>query len=113
MRRLLATSVVGFAIALAGCGGSDDKDGTTSQVAPGAEVAPPPLAAPDRRAYNEIERSSGALRAAAVPVAYGSAPRIVVPGELNAAARKLARTHPRDRLLRRLRRTALVALRAA
>jgi hypothetical protein len=103
MRRLLATGVAGLAIAapLAGCGGSDDEGGTTNKAAPGAEVAPPALAAPDRRAYDEIERSSGVLRAA------------VVAGDLNAAARKLARAKPRDPLLRRLRRAALVALRTA
>jgi len=115
MSRLLATGVAGLAIAapLAGCGGSGDEGGTTKQAAPGAEVAPPPLAARDRRAYDEIERSSGVLRAAAVPVAYGSAPRIVVAGDLNTAARKLARAKPRDPLLRRLRRAAIAALRTA
>lgn len=98
---------------LAGCGGSDDggtSSATATKPAPGAEVAPPPLATRDRRVYNEIQRSSGALRAAAVPVAYGAATRIVVADRLNAAARRLAVTHPRNSLLRRLRRTALAAL---
>jgi hypothetical protein len=108
--------VAGLLIAatpLAACGGSDNDDGTggtTTKTVPGAEVAPPPLVPRDRRAYNAIQRSSGALRAAAVPVAYGSGTRIVVADHLNALAGQLARTSPRNASLKRLRRTALDAL---
>lgn len=115
MRSLLLVALAGLSVAapLAGCGGSDDTAKTASQRSPGAEVAPPPLAPDDRTAYNEIERSSGSLRAAAVPVAYGSAKRIVVADQLNAAATQLAQARPADRLLRRLRASTLLALRQA
>ena len=97
---------------LSGCGGSDDDDQTT-RTNPAAEVPPPPLPARNRRAYGELQRASGTLRAAAVPVAYGSAPRIVVADSLNAAVRQLSRTRPRDASLRRLRQATLAALREA
>jgi hypothetical protein len=114
LTRLVVLGLAGLLVAAwpAGCGGSDDdsNSATSTKTAPGAEVPPPPLRARDRNAFNEIQRSSGALRAAAVPVAYGSATRIVVADRLNAAARRVARTRPRDRLLARLRRTTLAAL---
>ena len=115
LARLAALGLAGLALAApAGCGGSDeDKSARTTETAPGAETPPPPLPTADRAAYVEIERSSGVLRAAAVPVAYGSASRIVVTDRLNAAATRLSRTHPRNALLTRLRRTTLAGLKAA
>jgi hypothetical protein len=114
-RSLLAGVAVALALAAAsaGCGGGsgDGKDAT--QTAPGAETPPPRLRTADRKAFAEIQRSSGVLRAAAVPVAYGAATRIVVKDRLNAATRALAADVPRDSLLRRLRSRALRGLRAA
>jgi len=113
LSRLAILVLAGLAIAVpAGCGGSDkNKDAGTTKTAPGAETPPPPLPSADRGAYAEIQRSSGALRAAAVPVAYGSATRFVVADRLNAAAGQLSRARPRSPLLARLRRTTLAALR--
>jgi hypothetical protein len=98
-------------MAPAACG--DDNADEAKTAAPGAEVAPPRLVRADRKAFAEIQRSSGALRAAAIPVAYGSAPGIVAPGRLLAAARDVAAIVPRDSLLRRLRRRTIRALRTA
>lgn len=94
---LLAAGVAALLIAgpLSGCGGSDGS-GDGSKAPAGAEVAPPRLGSTDRRAYAQILRSSGALRAAAVPVAYGAAPRIGTD-QLNPAIGKLAATHPGTR----------------
>lgn len=117
--RLAAIALTVLALATAaGCGGSDKskdaaKTAGTTRTAPGAETPPPPLARADRLAYAEIDRSSGALRAAAVPVAYGSASRIVVADRLNAAAGALSRARPRNALLARLRASLLAALRRA
>ncbi len=97
---------------LSGCGGGSDGSTDGKQAPRSAEVAPPRLAGTDRKAYAEILKSSGALRAAAVPVAYGAAPRIATD-QLNPALRKLAATHPRNPALRRLRLSTLSALRAA
>jgi hypothetical protein len=110
---LLAAGVAALLIAgpLAGCGGSDDS-GDAKQAPRSAEVPPPRLGNTDRKAYARILRSSGALRAAAVPVAYGAAPRIATD-QLNPAIGKLAATHPRNPSLRRLRLSILSALRAA
>ena len=115
VRDLVVLGLAGLLVAaapLSGCGGSDD-DGQTTRTNPAAEVPPPPLPARNRRAYSELQRASGTLRAAAVPVAYGSATRIVVADSLNAAVRQLSRTRPRDASLRRLRQMTLAALRVA
>ena len=111
-RLLLAGLACLLALLAQGCGGSDDGDNATRS-APGAETPPPRLQTANRKAYIEIQRSSGALRAAAVPVAFGAATRIVVTDRLHAATRRLAADVPRDSLLRRLRRKALRGLRAA
>ena len=116
LHRAAVLALTGLAIAApAGCGSDDDTDTNagTTKTAPGAEVPPPPLARGDDHAYSELERSSGALRAAAVPVAYGSASRIVVADRLKAAARRLSATRPSSKALARLRRTTLAALRLA
>ncbi len=99
--------------ATGGCGGSDHKTTTDGKrAAPGAEVPPPRLPPSDRKAFKEIQRSAGALRAAVVPVAYGSAP-IVAVRPLDTSARRLKTVDPRDGLLRRLRTRTLKALRTA
>jgi hypothetical protein len=115
LARFAVLALSGVAIvAAAGCGGSDrNKNAGTTKTVPGAETPPPPLARADRLAYLEIQRSSGALRAAAVPVAYGGASRIVVTDRLNAGALALSRTRPRNVLLARLRASLVAALRRA
>jgi hypothetical protein len=115
LSRIAAVGLVPLALAVPlGCGSSSKKDesGTTktTRTAPGAETPPPPLPANDGQAYAEIQRDSGVLRAAAVPVAYGTASRIVVADRLNAAARTLTGVKPRNPLLVRLRRQTLAAL---
>jgi len=114
--RPLLAGVVGL-LALtglvSGCGGGSGDGKDAPKTAPGAEIPPPRLQSADRKAFAEIQTSSGVLRAAAVPVAYGSATRIVVTDRLNSAARALAAVVPRNSLLRRLRRTTLKSLRAA
>jgi hypothetical protein len=109
---------VAFAVAagsITGCGGSSKESSTsetgTRQPPRSAEVAPPRLPAPDKRAYAAIQRSSGDLRAAATPVAYGSAGTISA-GRLNADIRRLERLKPRSSLLQDLREQTLSAMRS-
>jgi hypothetical protein len=118
LTRPSAAGVVAFAVAagsITGCGGGS-KEGSTSETGTrkpprSAEVAPPRLPAPDRRAYAAIQRSSGDLRAAATPVAYGSAGTIAA-GQLNADVRRLERLKPRSSLLQDLREQTLSAVRS-
>lgn len=98
--------------AVAGCGGSADKPAAPRPPA-SAEQPPPRLPSGDRAAFAALARNSGVLRAAAVPVAYGSATRIVVRQRLRVAARQVGRTHPRKAALRALRARLLSALRRA
>ena len=108
--RILALCLVALLVLVpVSCGGSDD-DNDARRTAPGAEVPPPRLPKRDSRGYAEIQSASGALRAAATPVAYGVAPTIVATGSLRAAARQLRRVSPSHPQLRRLRRDALDAL---
>jgi hypothetical protein len=110
VRPLLVAVAVGLLALPAGCGGSDDEP-DTPKPPPSANVPPPKLAARDSRAFREIQRSSGVLRAAVVPVTFGAAPRVVAAARLNAAAGRVAKLRPRDPLLRRLRASVLDALR--
>jgi hypothetical protein len=113
LRSLLAAGLAGLLVAVGPVACGDDDADESQRAAPGAEVAPPRLSRSDREAFAEIQRASGALRAAAIAVAYGSAPRIAEPGRLRAVARELAAIVPRDSLLRRLRRRTIKALRTA
>ena len=105
MLTLVLVGVSGLATlsSLAGCGGSGDKDAqSASRRAPrSAEVPPPRLAAVDRRAYAVIQKASGDLRAAAIPVTYGSAAQIPA-GQLHSDLRRLDTLKPRNPLLKRL-----------
>jgi hypothetical protein len=113
-RRLVgAIAVGGLLILAAGCGSSSDKKSTAPKAPASAEQPPPALPSGDRVAFAELARSSGVLRAAAVPVAYGSASRIVVVPRLDAAASAVRKTRPRSAALRRLRARTLAALRLA
>jgi hypothetical protein len=110
MLRIVAAGVVALVIAGSpvACGSDGDDGGT--QAAPGAEARPPRLAAEDKRAFTRIQRASGDLRAAAIPVSYG-APEVVAAARLRADIRRLERTRPEDSLLKRLRLRTLNALR--
>ena len=107
--RLLAAAAVGLVIAAAPLGCGSDDDGAP-EPAPGADVRPPRLPAADKTAYTRIQRASGDLRAAAIPVPYGAS-EAVVADRLRADARRLERTQPENSLLRRLRRRTLDAVR--
>jgi hypothetical protein len=110
--RILAAGVVGLVVAgMPVACGSDGDDGGR-EAAPGAEVRPPRLVTGDRRAYTRIQRASGDLRAAAIPVSYGAS-EIVAADRLRADIRTLEVTEPQDSLLKRLRRRTLRALRTA
>ena len=108
--RILAAGVVALLIAVAplACGSDDVGDKTV----PGAEVRPPRLAPADRRAYRQIQKSSGDLRAAAIAASNGSS-ETIVPDQLRPDIRKLENLHPGDSLLSRLHRRALRALGSA
>jgi hypothetical protein len=119
--RLLAAGVAALALAaagVAGCGG-DAKPKAKPESAPGAadqrkpprsaEIPPPRLHAPDRKAYAAIQKTSGDLRAAVTPLAYGAASRIDT-ADLTADARKLERLAPRNGRLQGLREQTLSAL---
>ena len=108
--RILVAGVIALLIAVVplACG-SDDKGNET---VPGAEVRPPRLAPADKRAFRQIQKSSGDLRAAAIAASYGSSETIVAD-QLRVDIRKLEDLHPRDSLLKRLHRRALRALRSA
>jgi hypothetical protein len=112
--RGLRSGIVAGALwaALAGCGGSSDKPAQPRPPA-SAEQPPPRLSTGNRATFVALARNSGVLRAAAVPVAYGSATRIVVQRRLRAAARQVGRTHPRNAALRALRARLLAALHRA
>ena len=114
-REVIGAIAVGLLLLAPGCGGSDEKSSQPSQpkANPNAETPPPALRTGDRKTFAVLTRSSGVLRAAAVPVAYGSATRIVVGPRLDAAAAELQRTHPRSAALRRLRLQTLAGLRLA
>jgi hypothetical protein len=113
-RRLVRAIVVGAVLILAaGCGSSGDKQSNERKPPASAETPPPALPSGDRAAFAELTRSSGVLRAAAVPVAYGSATRIVVVPRLDAAAGAVRKTKPGNRALRALRTRTLAALRLA
>jgi hypothetical protein len=113
-RRLVGAIVVGALLILAaGCGSSSDKKSNEPKAPASAEKPPPALPSGDRVAFAALTRGSGVLRAAATPVAYGSATRIVVVPRLDAAATAVRRTRPRSAALRRLRARTLAALRLA
>jgi hypothetical protein len=117
LTRLLAAGVAAFAVAagsITGCGGgSDGSTGRTDKRKPpkSAEVAPPRLPASDRRTYAAIQKTSGDLRAAATPVAYGSGGTIAAD-QLEADVRRLERLKPRSSSLRDAREQALSAVRS-
>jgi hypothetical protein len=98
--------VVGAPVA---CGSGGDDGG--SQAAPGADTPAPRLETADKTAFTRIQRASGDLRAAAIPVSYGTS-GIVAADRLRADIRRLDATEPQDPLLKRLRRRGLGALRA-
>jgi hypothetical protein len=77
----------------------------------GADVKPPRLSRADRLAFGRIQSASGALRAAAVPVAYGAAPQID-PAGLNRAMRRLSGADPANAQLQRLKARTLAAINA-
>jgi hypothetical protein len=108
--RILAAAAAGVVIAFPfpGCGGSSD-DSSTRRAAPGAETKPPRLPSADRRAYAQIQRASGALRAAAVPITYGASAAVDL-GPVRRATRRVSATHPRNAQLQRLRASMLRAL---
>jgi hypothetical protein len=109
---MIVLLVSALLICAAGCGGSDDKT-SEQKTHPAAEIPPPALRPADRAAFVELGRASGVLRAAAIPVAYGAATRIVVAPRLRAAAVDVRKTRPRSPRLRRLRARTLAALRLA
>jgi hypothetical protein len=103
---------------VAGCGGgssstSSSKTATSAadQKKPprSAEIPPPRLHPPDRKTYAAIERISGDLRAAATPLAYGTAATIDKTA-LASDARTLDRLAPKSAQLRGLRQQTLSAL---
>jgi hypothetical protein len=100
---------------LSSCGGSADKSTSseTNRAVPGAEARPPRLSRPDRKAVRDIQKSSGDLRAAVTPVAYGSSNQILAKNQLSADISSLNSSKPRNSLLRRLRTRALHALQSA
>src|SRR5207244_1215269 len=99
--------IAGFSmlVSIAGCGGSKDHSNpnqSKSKQAPrSAEVPPPRLAAADKKAYAVIQKTSGDLRAAAIPVTYGSTARIATD-QLNSDVRKLDAVKARNSLLKSL-----------
>jgi hypothetical protein len=112
MLAMLAVSAL--LIGAAGCGGSDDKTSQQeTKTNPAAEIPPPALRPADSAAFSELRRGSGVLRAAAIPVAYGAATRIVVAPRLRAEAVEVRQTRPRSPRLRSLRARTLAALRLA
>jgi hypothetical protein len=113
-RAVIGAIAVGLLLVASGCGGSDDKASSAqTETNPNAEVPPPALHHADRKAYAELTQASGALRSAAVPVAYGSATRIVVAERLDAEAADVLKEHPDSAALRSLRKRTLAALRLA
>ena len=111
MLAMLAVSAL--LIGAAGCGGSDDNTSQQQKTNPAAEIPPPALRPADSAAFSELRRGSGVLRAAAIPVAYGAATRIVVAPRLRAEALEVRKTRPRSPRLRSLRARTLAALQLA
>jgi hypothetical protein len=109
--RLLVAGVAVVAITgpVAGCGGGSDDSNDAKRPAPGAEVKPPRLPSLDRRAFGRIQSASGALRAAAIPVAYGAS-EVVDGAAIGRAKRRVRDTQPRNPQLRELRASTLDAL---
>jgi hypothetical protein len=77
----------------------------------GADVKPPRLPREDRLAFGRIQSASGALRAAAVPVAYGASQRVEA-GELSRALRRLSGADPANARLQELKARTLAAINA-
>ena len=103
-----AVALAGFAPA---CGGGSE-DTSANRPAHGPDVRPPRLARPDRLAFGRIQSASGALRAAAVPAAYGASPRVDA-APLSRASRRLSGADPQNERLQRLKARTLVAINAA
>jgi hypothetical protein len=110
---LIIAGVTGLLILIlvSGCGGGENQSRTT-RAPRSADVAPPRLSAADEKAYPDIQKTSGDLRAAAIPVTYRSAAAIA-SAQLSADVRELRAVKPQDALLRRLRRSALKAVSVA
>ena len=123
LNRSLAASLSALALAAggaSGCGGDSSSSsssasktatGSTNQRKPprSAETPPPPLHVSDRKTYAAVERISGDLRAAATPLAYGTASTIDKTA-LVSDARTLDRLSPRSAQLRGLRQQTISAL---
>jgi hypothetical protein len=113
LARLVVVGVAAFVVAgfAAGCGGGSDDPSGANRPAHGADVKPPRLPRPDRLAFGRIQSASGALRAAAVPVAYGASPQADASG-LSRALRRLSRAEPQNAQLQRLKARTLAAINA-
>jgi hypothetical protein len=105
--RFLIAAIAGCSILVSGtgCGGSkhDSEPVQRDSRKPprSAEIPPPRLRAPDKKAYAVIQKTSGDLRAAAIPATYGSTAGIATD-QLSSDVRKLDAQKPRNSLLKRL-----------
>jgi hypothetical protein len=112
--RLIVAGVAVVALAgfaAGGCGGGSDDTSAANRPAHGADVKPPRLPRPDRLAFCRIQSASGALRAAAVPVAYGAAPQ-VDGGLLSRVLRRLSGAAPENAQLQALKARMLATINA-
>jgi hypothetical protein len=109
--RLLVAGVAAVALAAfaAACGGGSDETTSATRPPPSADVRPPRLPRADRLAFGRIRSASGALRAAAVPVAYGASPRVDA-SQLRRVLRRLSGADPQNAQLQKLKARTLDAL---
>jgi hypothetical protein len=101
----LIASFAAVTLAVAGCGGSDEKNGEKGGDEPeqAQEEALGKIPAADREAFIELATAIGALRARAAPVVVGASPRLGPAGTVLAARSQVAALQPSDPKLVRIR----------
>ena len=110
MRLVVALMSLALALgapALAGCGGESQKEGGEHEAGEEAEQgqadALNKIPEADRTAFFQLATAIGALRARAAPVAVGTSAELSSAAPLRQARRQVARLHPVDPQLLRLR----------